>query len=40
MQGFFKSFEVNMDKIAQMVMSIAGISQPWVLSIALFRQTR
>lgn len=33
MQRFFKSFDVNMDKIAQMVMSIAGIPQPWVLSI-------
>ena len=33
MQRFFKSFEVNMDKIAKMVMSIAGIPQPWILSI-------
>ena len=33
MQRFFKSFEVNMDKIAQMVMNIAAIPQPWVLSI-------
>lgn len=33
MQRFFKSFDVNMDKIAKMVMSIAGMPQPWVLSI-------
>lgn len=33
MQRFFRSFEVNMDKIAKMVMSIAGIPQPWILSI-------
>ena len=33
MQRFFKSFDVNMDKIAQMVLNIAGIPQPWVLSI-------
>ncbi len=33
MQRFFKSFEVNLDKIAQMVMNIAAIPQPWVLSI-------
>ena len=33
MQRFFKSFEVNMDKIAQMVMNIAAIPQLWVLSI-------
>ena len=33
MQRFFKSFDVNMDKIAKMVMSIAGIPQPWILSI-------
>jgi len=28
MQRFFKAFDVNMDKIAKMVMSIAGIPQP------------
>lgn len=33
MQRFFRSFEVNTDKIAKMVMSIAGIPQRWVLSI-------
>jgi hypothetical protein len=33
MQRFFRSFEVEMDKLAKMVMSIAGIPQPWVLSI-------
>lgn len=33
MQRFFKSFEVSMDTIAKMVMSIAGIPQPWVLSL-------
>lgn len=33
MQRFFKSFEVKMEQIAKMVMSIAGIPQPWVLSI-------
>ena len=33
MQRFFRSFEVDMDQFAKMVMSIAGIPQPWVLSI-------
>ncbi|ACB01072.1 MULTISPECIES: IS4-like element ISSysp2 family transposase [Cyanophyceae] len=33
MQRFFQSFDVNMDKIARMVMNIAAIPQPWVLSI-------
>lgn len=33
MQRFFRGFEVEMEKIAKMVMSIAGIPQPWVLSI-------
>ena len=33
MQRFLKSFDVSMDTIAKMVMSIAGIPQPWVLSI-------
>jgi hypothetical protein len=33
MQRFFKSFDVKMEQIAKMVMSIAGIPQPWVLSI-------
>lgn len=32
-QRFFNAFEVNMNQIAKMVMSIAGIPQPWVLSI-------
>ncbi|UAJ73051.1 IS4 family transposase [Synechocystis sp. PCC 7339] len=33
MQRFFRSFDVSMDTIAKMVMSTAGIPQPWVLSI-------
>ena len=33
MQRFFRSFEIEMDKFALMVMSMAQIPQPWVLSI-------
>jgi hypothetical protein len=33
MQRFFRSFEVKMDQFAKMVMSMASIPQPWVLSI-------
>ena len=33
MQRFFRSFEIEMDSFALMVMSIAQIPQPWVLSI-------
>jgi len=33
MQRFFRSFEMEIDKFALMVMSIAQIPQPWVLSI-------
>ncbi len=33
MQRFFHSFEVKMDHIARMVMALAQIPQPWVLSI-------
>jgi hypothetical protein len=33
MQRFFRSFEVKMEQSAKMVMSIASIPQPWVLSI-------
>jgi hypothetical protein len=33
MQRFFRLFEVKMEQFAKMVMSIASIPQPWVLSI-------
>ena len=33
MRRFFQSFEVDVDKFALMVMDIAGIPQPWILSI-------
>lgn len=33
MQRFFRSFEVDMAQIAQMLVKLAGIPQPWVLSL-------
>jgi hypothetical protein len=33
MQRFFRSFELEQEKIARMVMSLAEIPQPWVLSL-------
>ncbi len=33
MQRFFRSFEVDMAQIAQMLVKLAAIPQPWVLSL-------